>query len=141
MNEINFTVYGEPMGKQRPRHTKNGHTYTPQKTADYEQRVQFEYYFKYDAMQFNKDDMLAMEIIAYQGIPKSASKKKQELMRQGAIRPTKKPDWDNIAKIVCDALNETAYPDDRQIVSAELSKYYSHSPRVEIRIKKLKQEK
>lgn len=137
MSEVNFTVYGEPKGKERPRHIKNGHTYTPQKTADYEQRIQFEYYFKYDAMQFGREDMLGVEITAYQGIPKSASKKKQELMRQGTIRPAKTPDWDNIGKIVCDALNQTAYPDDRQIVTAKVSKYYSHSPRVEIRIKKL----
>lgn len=48
------------------------------------------------------------------------------------IRPTKKPDWDNIGKIVTDALNGVAYHDDAQIVDAQVRKFYSKDPRVEI---------
>ena len=44
-------------------------------------------------------------IIAYYEIPKSTSKKKRREMLEHRIRPTKKPDWDNIGKIVCDSLN------------------------------------
>lgn len=50
------------------------------------------------------------------------------------IRPTKKPDLDNIMKCVTDALNEIAYQDDKQIVSASIEKYYSEEPRVEVAI-------
>lgn len=39
-----------------------------------------------------------MRITAYYGIPKSASKKKAQLMRERKIRPMKKPDFDNIGK-------------------------------------------
>ena len=46
-------------------------------------------------------------------------------MRSGIIRPTKKPDFDNIAKIICDALNGIAYKDDASIVSAIVEKYYA----------------
>jgi len=45
-----------------------------------------------------------------------------------------KPDLDNIMKVVCDALNQIAYRDDSQIVSAYLAKMYSDTPRVEVEI-------
>ena len=53
----------------------------------------------------------------------------------GIIRPTKKPDLDNIAKAVLDSLNGIAYKDDSQIVSMVVSKKYSNRPRVEITLK------
>ncbi len=139
MNRIEFTVYGEPIGKGRPRFTRQGHTYTPQKTVGYEELIRTEYHSRYDGMQFETDEPLCMQIIAYVGIPKSASKRKQELMRQGIIRPAKKPDWDNIAKIIGDALNKTAYPDDKQIVNAHIEKHFSVQPRVEIAVWRCKE--
>ncbi len=65
-------------------------------------------------------------------IPKSASKKLRADMLSGAVNPTKKPDWDNIGKIVSDALNGVAYEDDKSIISAAVYKRYSDNPRMEI---------
>ena len=48
--------------------------------------------------------------------PKSISKKKRAEMLEGKIWPAKKPDSDNIAKVVLDALNGIAYHDDTQII-------------------------
>ena len=59
-------------------------------------------------------------------------------MLAGDIRPVKRPDWDNIGKIITDALNEVAYHDDAQIVEAIVEKYYSDNPRVEVTIKELR---
>ncbi len=70
-----------------------------------------------------------MKVTAYMPIPKSASKKRHELMLSGAIRPTVKPDWDNIGKLVADALNGVAYDDDKCIVDAQVRKFYSETPR------------
>jgi Holliday junction resolvase RusA-like endonuclease len=50
------------------------------------------------------------------------------------MRPTKRPDWDNLGKLVSDSLNGLAYKDDSQIVEATAAKYYSDRPRVEIEI-------
>ena len=55
-------------------------------------------------------------------------------MEAGLIRPTKRPDVDNVLKIVCDALNKIVYDDDACIVDAQVRKYYSANPRVEISI-------
>ena len=53
-------------------------------------------------------------------------------MLHNEIRPTKKPDCDNIAKICLDALNGLAYVDDSQVVCLSVSKMYAKEPKVVI---------
>ena len=77
---------------------------------------------------------MPFEIEAYFSVPKSASKKKRAAMLTGDIRPTKKPDMDNILKTVADALNGIAYRDDSQIVRAIVDKYYDTAPRLIVTI-------
>lgn len=43
---------------------------------------------------------------------------------QEVARPSKKPDVDNIIKIVLDGLNGIAYDDDKQVVYASCKKMY-----------------
>lgn len=78
---------------------------------------------------------MSLTITAYYKIPKSASKKKAYEMSSGKIVPTKKPDIDNIIKIVADALNGIAYYDDKQIISVYAKKAYSETPGVNVRIR------
>lgn len=82
-----------------------------------------------------------MSIEAVFDIPKSKSKKVKAQMYTGVILPTKKPDADNIAKVVCDALNGVAYKDDTQVCSLTVIKRYTtaeeNGPGVEISISKL----
>ena len=87
---------------------------------------------------FPDDAMLDMRIKAYYSIPKSKSKKMKALMLEGIIRPTKKPDMDNVVKIIADSLNNIAYRDDTQIVDCQCRKFYSDTPRVEVRILEIK---
>lgn len=134
---VYFEIPGEPQGKGRPRFTKVGgyvKTYTPEKTASYENLVKMEYQMKYHGQQF-EDIPLAMEIKAFYGIPKSVSKKKRDMMLMHLIRPTKKPDMDNVVKVIADSLNNLAYRDDTQIVECTVRKFYSVDPRVEVIIK------
>lgn len=74
---------------------------------------------------FADDAPIDIIITAFLSIPKSASKRKQMLMTSGALFPMKKPDLDNVMKIVCDALNGFAYRDDAQIVNAKICKRWS----------------
>lgn len=133
--EVCFTVHGEPKGKGRPRFNRTtGHAITPMDTVNYESLVHLEYMRQCGDRRFPDDAMLEMRVKAYYAIPKSKSKKMKTLMREGAVRPTKKPDQDNIIKIVADALNGVAYRDDVQIVDCLCRKFYSDVPRVEVRI-------
>lgn len=134
--EAKFTILGEPKGKGRPRFCRNtGHAITPKDTVNYETLVHMEYLEQCNELRFPDDAMLDMRIKAYYSIPKSASKKKRAAMLAGEIRPTKKPDMDNVVKIIADALNQVAYRDDTQIVDCQCRKFYSENPRVEVTIK------
>ena len=138
--KIKFTIFGEPQGKGRARVVKQGNfakAYTPEKTVVYENLVKMEYQRQCGNKRFSDDDMLQLIVFAYYGIPKSTNNKKRELMLQNEIRPTKKPDWDNIGKIISDSLNKIAYHDDAQIVSAHVIKLYSTEPRVVVVIRKI----
>ena len=53
------------------------------------------------------------------------------------IKHTKKPDCDNMAKIVLDALNEVAFHDDSQIVDLHIKKQYGDFPNVMIKLKQM----
>ena len=132
-----FTVYGEPQGKARARTVRSGgkvHSFTPKKTADYEELVRRAWLASGETGYFNKTP-IAVKILAYFQIPKSVSKKKREEMLDDFVRPTKKPDADNIAKIICDGLNGIAYGDDAQVVDLEVTKYWTDGDaRVEVTI-------
>ena len=49
------------------------------------------------------------------------------MMEAGELLPCKKPDADNIAKVICDALNKVAYGDDTQICSLKVDKRYTRA--------------
>ena len=130
---ITFTVLGEPVGKARQRVTRFG-TYTPEKTVLYENLIKTEYRRQCNDHRFDDKQPLCMEVKAEYMIPASASKAKRAAMARGEIRPMKKPDWDNVGKVVSDALNKLAYRDDTQIVDCTVQKFYSDRPRIIVKI-------
>lgn len=133
-----FTVYGEPKGKERPRFRKNSnHPYTPNKTMNYERAIKKAFMEKY-SKGFPADIYIGAEIKCYYPIPKSTTKKKRALIEQEIVRPLVKPDVDNVLKITLDALNGVAYSDDKQIVNAKISKWYGDVPRIEVRLYEVK---
>lgn len=133
-----FVIPGEPQGKGRPRFARAGNyvrAYTPEKTVSYENLVKLEYQAQCKGIRFNDNAPLDVRIMAYYGIPKSASKKKQDAMRNHEIRPIKKVDVDNLIKIILDSLNAVAYRDDVQVVDCQIRKFYSDTPRTAVIIR------
>ena len=53
-------------------------------------------------------------------------------MQLDKIKPTRKPDLDNIAKSILDSLNGIAWQDDSQIVNIWISKHYDEEPHTEV---------
>jgi len=78
-----------------------------------------------------------INIVAFYQIPKSASKARQRGMKDWTIRPTVRPDIDNVLKIITDALNGVAYLDDKQIVGCSVNKCYAEAPAVLVTISEL----
>ena len=133
--KLEFIVLGEPTGKGRPRFTNvGGKTFarTPEKTVVYENLIKLSYENQCGQYRINDDDNIKLSIFAYFSIPKSMTKKKRKLVEEGILRPTKKPDWDNIGKIVSDSLNQIAYKDDAQVVSVNFERFYGEKPYIKV---------
>ena len=134
---VMYTVYGEPVGKGRPRFARRGNfvsTYTPQKTKSYEDEIRM---MAKAAMGSNEllDTPVTVAIYIRVGIPASFSKQKRKDALAGIIKPTKKPDLDNVAKCFLDSMNEIVYLDDKQVVNLHVTKVYAETPAVEVMVK------
>lgn len=141
-----FKVPGPPQGKARARTFYNPNinkmsSITPEKTVLYENLIKQCYLASHMAdKRYMDNEPLEMEITAIYDIPMSVSNKRRDRMLKSFEYPTKKPDIDNIAKVVCDSLNGVAYKDDKQIVSLKLAKRYGSLPMVVIDINEIKEQ-
>lgn len=135
--KISFTIKGTPQSKERHRSAivKGGiHNYTPAQTKEYEERVQVMYLQAYGWRLYGP---IKAEITAFYKIPDSWPQKRKMEAYKGLQRPQTKPDCDNIAKVILDALNGTAYEDDKQVIILHVEKYYADVPRVEVTLETL----
>ena len=125
--KVQFEIQGKVKAKQSVKFTNNGIKYTPSDIKEYANWVRLCFMSKFPAWNIQNfaDIPLKTIIDVYMPIPKSFSKKKYEQALKGEIRPIVKPDCDNIAKNINDALNGIVYPDDKQIISLTVNKFYS----------------
>lgn len=131
MKKVSFTIPGPPFGMQRPRFG-NGRVYTPKKSNDYEKYVAYEYGRQCDNYRFLDDSPLKLLVVAYFEPPKSVSQKKREQMLRQELKPIKRPDEDNILKIVQDGLQNIAFGEDKVITDGHAIKRYGSDARVEV---------
>ena len=125
---IQTTIYIEPVGKGRPRFARRGNrvfTYTPQKTAHAESRIQ-EAVMKL-GIYYPKETPLILTATFYREKPKSLPKR--------VTMPVARPDWDNYGKLISDALEKFVYANDSQITTAVIKKRFGSPPRIELNIK------
>ena len=139
---LKFTVPGQPQGKARARTVMNRYTgktmsFTPEKTALYENLIKVSYFEQCGRRNVEKGTPISIKIIAGFQIPKSTSLKRERQMLAGLLRPTKKPDADNISKCILDALNGIAYHDDSQVTDLEVTKIYAKEPGVRVFIREM----
>ena len=133
---IKFEILGQPIAKQRPRVTRQGIAYTPSKTVNYETMVKY----TYQSLYWNRELItghIEAHITAIFPVPKSYSKKKTAELLAGHNNYDKKPDCDNLAKIILDALNGIAYKYDSQVTSLHITKEYGTQPKVIVELKEI----
>lgn len=139
-NGIKFTVQGASIAKGRPKFARMGKfvkIYTPKETVSYENLVKLSFMNECGTDFKPFDCPLVVRIHAYFRRPRShyGSGKNSEMLKKSAPEfMTKKPDVDNTAKSVIDALNDVAFTDDKLIVALTVAKSYSSRPRCEIEV-------
>ena len=132
---MKFEVIGTPIAKGRPRLGKFG-TYTPIKTVNYENLVKISY------LNATSDKLhstpLKIEIWAIFEPTKAEKKSKKKYDKLLGQSYTKKPDIDNIAKSILDALNDVAYDDDSNVAELIVHKLYGEQAKAIISIEEIK---
>lgn len=139
-----FAVAGTPQGKGRARaFAKKGGgigLYSDKKTAKYEESV------RAVSRRVMRDEPspyegpISLKVSAVFPIPKSWPKWKQALARNGQLRPTGKPDLDNVVKAIKDGMNKIVWLDDSQVCAVSAEKFYTpegQSPCVWVSVRQL----
>lgn len=125
MELLDFT----PVGKGRPRFSRNGHAYTPGSTRDYESAIRTAWVLQNGAKPHAGAVVVSCEFCF--AVPVSWSKKRRESALAGG-EMVKKPDCDNLIKAVLDALNGVAYFDDCQVQAVAATKCYAERAAVRV---------
>lgn len=116
MASVSFDVWGKVSGKGRPRFTRSGRPYTPKATRDYERAIRDAFENAPGRPREPFSGPISVCIMTYRQLPKSTPK---SVIREP---DTHKPDADNVAKVVLDALNGVAWLDDAQVTSLTVVK-------------------
>lgn len=135
---IQFTVPGDPVPQGRPKFTTRGkfpRAYDPPKSRAYKAKVAAVAYKAMAGRMIMSPVCVTVDI--YRPIQKSDSRKVHAAKASGEILPMVKPDIDNVFKAVTDALKGIVWQDDNQMCKAIISKKYSDTPRVEVKIEKI----
>lgn len=102
--------------KRRPRIKRNGQSYDPNENQR-EKRAMVAAFNAQCGSVAPFEGAVSVKVDIYRRMPKNRPKK---VLRE---RDTYKPDADNIAKAVLDAMNGLAFVDDSQVVSLSVTKH------------------
>lgn len=132
MYKVEIHVSGQPQGKGRPRFTKTGHAYTPERTREYERRIGAAAWSEMQRLDLDPTDRPChVDVIAFMNIPKSWPKGKRLEAEYGVTKPTSKPDLDNIVKSAIDGITGDTgiILCDTQVTSIKAKKTFCHPDR------------
>lgn len=143
---VTFEVPGAPQGKARPRFRvvkpkgkpEFVHVYTPAETMGYEKAIAW----AAKAAMRGKEPMtgpVELCVTAVLPVPVSWSIKKRNAALVGDLWPTGKPDFDNIEKVVADAVKGIVWKDDSQVCTSNFRKRYGKDPGLAVEVHELDQ--
>lgn len=118
---ITFSVGIEPIPKGRPRFTRSGHAYTPERTRDYERELKSKIALEFKRLPFKGH--VELEMTFHLSKPKRT--------KFGLFPPM---DIDNLVKAFMDAANGVLYEDDKQVVKIIASKTWQSTGKIVISV-------
>jgi Holliday junction resolvase RusA-like endonuclease len=129
---VAFTVPGEPRGKGRPRATAalNGagepfvRMHTPRETRQAEKVIRDAFKARHPGHRPWTGPVLLRFTAVFQ-TPAGFNQALRDAADRGLLYAVKKPDKDNIEKLIVDALNGVAFVDDQQVMGGGLKRYGS----------------
>lgn len=131
-----FEIVGKPVPqRQSTSCTRNGKTwrYNPNQ-AD---REQMQWQIKPYAPEKPLTCPVELTLFFFLPIPKGTGKRLREQMVNRVILPSKRPDIDNLAYLVTNALKGIVYDDDSQVCAQHVYKVYGEVPKTVIRVQTL----
>ncbi|MES2706098.1 MAG: RusA family crossover junction endodeoxyribonuclease [Verrucomicrobiota bacterium] len=118
-----FHVTGTPAPQPRPRMTKRGHTYNPPSADAWKAAVRTAWRESGNPP-FARHIRMRLEFFLAR--PAGHLTKRGALVKGAPAHPVGRPDVDNLAKAVMDALgDEKAFPNDAAVISLSASKAYA----------------
>lgn len=133
-----FVIYGIPTPQKQTRFAFRGgqpHAYDP--SSKDKQHIQWQ--IKATAPKTPLLGPVELTIVFFLPIPKATSSKKRNAMLNRVLLPNVKPDEDNLAYIVTNALKKIVYDDDKQVCVKHVYKLYGAEPRTVIRVRPISQ--
>ncbi len=130
-----FEIYAPLTPQKQTRWTRNGHGYDPSKKD--KERIQFQ--IRSSAPESPLSCPVELTLYFFFPVPKTASKALREQMLNRVILPDKKPDADNLAYLITNALKEIVYDDDKRVCAMHIYKFYGTEPKTLIKVRPLLQ--
>ena len=126
LRSITFTIDGQPKALARHRSTRSGHTYDPQSNKDAKKKIVDAAKAVMFASRMDKplEGALKLDVTFFMKRPKATP--------NTVVYCTKRPDLDNMEKLLNDALQGVLFGDDSQVCLIVSEKIYGDDPKTEI---------
>lgn len=133
-----FEIHGQPRPQKQTRFTCRGgfaRTWDPSK----EDKEMIQWQVRPFAPAVPLKGAIELTIAFFMPIPKATSSIKRKQMLNRVILHTVKPDEDNLAYLVTNALKKIVYEDDSQICAKHVYKFYGEEPKTVIKVREIMQ--
>lgn len=133
MPVIDLTIPGEARGLARPRiTTRCGHPRNVDDPKNINEKGRLQVFIRDEMQRLGIVGPVAasplgftLSVGVFYHCPQSMSKRTREAALKGAMRVTRKPDCDNLLKMIGDAWNGILWADDAQITTMHIYKQYA----------------
>ena len=130
-----FEIFGPLCPQKQTQWTRTGHSYDPSKKD--KERMQWQ--IRPTAPKEPLCGPVELSLTFFFPIPKGTSKAKRTQMLNRVILPDKRPDADNLAYLVTNALKGIVYDDDSRVCVEHIYKFYGEEAKTVVQVRPILQ--